>query len=60
MPGAPPAVPEDPHAAGTGALGFHIAERLGAQGRVISADFASEMVDVARRNGDGGALIATS
>jgi ubiquinone/menaquinone biosynthesis C-methylase UbiE len=39
-------------AAGTGDLGFAVAERVGAEGRVISTDFASEMVDVARRNGE--------
>jgi SAM-dependent methyltransferase len=39
-------------AAGTGDLGLEIAERVGAQGRVISTDFASEMVDVARRQGE--------
>jgi ubiquinone/menaquinone biosynthesis C-methylase UbiE len=38
-------------AAGTGDLGFFAAERVGAQGRVISTDFAPEMVDVARRHG---------
>lgn len=38
-------------AAGTGDLGFRVAERLGAQGRLISTDFSSEMVEVARRNG---------
>jgi beta-phosphoglucomutase-like phosphatase (HAD superfamily)/SAM-dependent methyltransferase len=36
-------------AAGTGDLGFQIAERVGDGGRVISSDFAPEMVDVARR-----------
>ena len=39
-------------AAGTGDLGFQIAERVGDQGRVISTDFAAEMVDVARRQGE--------
>jgi ubiquinone/menaquinone biosynthesis C-methylase UbiE len=39
-------------AAGTGDLGFLIAERLGGDGRVISTDFAPEMLDVARRNGE--------
>jgi ubiquinone/menaquinone biosynthesis C-methylase UbiE len=38
-------------AAGTGDLGFHVAERVGQEGRVISTDFAPEMVDVARRFG---------
>jgi ubiquinone/menaquinone biosynthesis C-methylase UbiE len=39
-------------AAGTGDLGFTVAERVGPDGRVISSDFAEEMVDVARRNGE--------
>ena len=39
-------------AAGTGDLGFDIAERVGEGGRVISSDFSPEMVDVARRNGE--------
>jgi ubiquinone/menaquinone biosynthesis C-methylase UbiE len=39
-------------AAGTGDLGFLVAERVGAQGRVVSTDFAPEMVDVARRQGE--------
>jgi SAM-dependent methyltransferase len=39
-------------AAGTGDLGFEVAERVGAEGHVISTDFAPEMVDVARRNGE--------
>lgn len=43
-------------AAGTGDLGFQIAERVGPQGRVISSDFAPEMVDVARRFGEARAL----
>jgi SAM-dependent methyltransferase len=38
-------------AAGTGDLGFAIAQRVGPQGRVISSDFAPEMLDVAKRNG---------
>jgi ubiquinone/menaquinone biosynthesis C-methylase UbiE len=38
-------------AAGTGDLGFAIAERVGEPGRVISSDFSPEMLDVARRNG---------
>ena len=38
-------------AAGTGDLGFRVAERVGEGGRVISTDFAPEMVDVARANG---------
>jgi ubiquinone/menaquinone biosynthesis C-methylase UbiE len=39
-------------AAGTGDLGFAVAERVGPEGRVISTDFAPEMVDVARRQGE--------
>jgi len=39
-------------AAGTGDLGFHFAERVGEEGRVLSTDFAPEMVDVARRQGE--------
>jgi SAM-dependent methyltransferase len=39
-------------AAGTGDLGLLAAERVGDEGRVISTDFASEMVDVARRQGE--------
>jgi len=38
-------------AAGTGDLGFRVAERVGEEGRLISTDFTSEMVDVARANG---------
>ena len=43
-------------AAGTGDLGFRLAERVGEAGRVISTDFAPEMVDVARRNGNARGL----
>jgi ubiquinone/menaquinone biosynthesis C-methylase UbiE len=43
-------------AAGTGDLGFHVAERVGDEGRLISTDFAPEMVDVARRNGQARGL----
>jgi ubiquinone/menaquinone biosynthesis C-methylase UbiE len=43
-------------AAGTGDLGFHVAERVGEEGRVISTDFAPEMVDVARRFGEARGL----
>lgn len=43
-------------AAGTGDLGFQIAERVGDEGRVISADFAPEMVDVARRGSEARGL----
>jgi SAM-dependent methyltransferase len=39
-------------AAGTGDLGFLVAERVGSGGHVISTDFAAEMVDVARRQGE--------
>jgi ubiquinone/menaquinone biosynthesis C-methylase UbiE len=39
-------------AAGTGDLGFLVAERVGGEGRVLSTDFAPEMVDVARRQGE--------
>jgi SAM-dependent methyltransferase len=35
--------------AGTGDLGLQVAERMGERGRVISTDFAPEMVEVARR-----------
>lgn len=43
-------------AAGPGDLGFRIAERVGDEGRVISADFAPEMVDVARRASEARSL----
>jgi ubiquinone/menaquinone biosynthesis C-methylase UbiE len=43
-------------AAGTGDLGLKAAERVGEQGRVISTDFAPEMVEVARRNGEARGL----
>src|SRR5437588_3125859 len=43
-------------AAGTGDLGFRLAELVGEAGRVISTDFAPEMVDVARRNGSARGL----
>lgn len=39
-------------AAGTGDLGFRLAERVGEDGRVICTDFAPEMVDLARRLGE--------
>jgi SAM-dependent methyltransferase len=39
-------------AAGTGDLGLLAAERVGDGGRVISTDFAPEMVDAARRQGE--------
>ena len=38
-------------AAGTGDLGLRIATQVGSEGRVLSTDFSSEMVDVARRQG---------
>lgn len=43
-------------AAGPGDLGFHVAERVGEGGRVISTDFAPEMVDLARRVGEAQGL----
>jgi SAM-dependent methyltransferase len=39
-------------AAGTGDTGFRIAERLGDDGRLLMTDFASGMVDAARRRGE--------
>jgi SAM-dependent methyltransferase len=39
-------------AAGPGELGFRVAPLVGDEGRVISTDFAPEMVDVARRLGE--------
>jgi SAM-dependent methyltransferase len=39
-------------AGGTGDLGLIVAERVGDEGRVIYTDFAPEMVDVARRQGE--------
>jgi SAM-dependent methyltransferase len=39
-------------AAGTGDLGFEIAERVGSEGHLITSDFSPEMLDVARRNGE--------
>lgn len=38
-------------AAGTGDLGLRLAQRVGESGRVISTDFAPQMVEVAKRNG---------
>jgi SAM-dependent methyltransferase len=38
--------------AGAGETGFEIARLLGDDGRLISSDFASEMVDVAQRRGN--------
>jgi len=43
-------------AAGPGDLGFQAADRVGTEGRVLSTDFAPEMVDVARRLGDARGL----
>jgi len=43
-------------AAGTGDLGFQVAERVGEGGHVISTDFAPEMVDAARRYGEARGL----
>jgi SAM-dependent methyltransferase len=40
-------------AGGTGDLSFLVAERVGDAGKVIYTDFAPEMVDVARRQGEG-------
>jgi ubiquinone/menaquinone biosynthesis C-methylase UbiE len=39
-------------ASGPGETGFAIAERLGAEGRLIMTDFAPGMVDAARRHGE--------
>jgi ubiquinone/menaquinone biosynthesis C-methylase UbiE len=43
-------------AAGPGDLGFQAAARVGGEGRVISADFSPEMVEVARRLGESRGL----
>jgi ubiquinone/menaquinone biosynthesis C-methylase UbiE len=43
-------------AAGTGDLGFRAAERVGEEGRLISIDFAPEMVDAARRQSEARGL----
>ena len=43
-------------AAGPGDLGFRVAARVSDSGRVISTDFAPEMVDVARRLGEARGL----
>jgi SAM-dependent methyltransferase len=43
-------------AAGTGDVGFQIAERVGEDGRVLTTDFSPEMVDVARRFGEARGL----
>jgi SAM-dependent methyltransferase len=39
-------------AAGTGDTGFRIAQRLGEDGRLLMTDFASGMIDAARRRGE--------
>jgi SAM-dependent methyltransferase len=39
-------------AAGTGDLGFSAAERVSEDGRVLCTDFAPEMLEAARRNGE--------
>jgi SAM-dependent methyltransferase len=43
-------------AAGPGDLGFRVAERVGDEGRVISSDFAPEMLNIARRQGESRGL----
>ena len=43
-------------AAGTGDLGFIAAERVGESGKVLCTDFAPEMVEAARRNGEARGL----
>jgi SAM-dependent methyltransferase len=43
-------------AAGTGDLGFRVAELIGQLGRVVSTDFAPEMVKVARHQGEARGL----
>jgi ubiquinone/menaquinone biosynthesis C-methylase UbiE len=43
-------------AAGTGDLGLRLAERVGEAGLVMCTDFAPEMLDVARRNGESRGL----
>jgi len=43
-------------AAGTGDLGFAVAERVSEGGHVISSDFSPKMIDVARRNGEARGL----
>ena len=39
-------------AAGTGDLGFIAAKRVGESGKVLCTDFATQMVEAARRNGE--------
>ncbi|MDX6649600.1 MAG: hypothetical protein QOJ97_1551 [Solirubrobacteraceae bacterium] len=43
-------------AAGTGDLGFAAAERIGPEGRLLTTDFAPEMVEAAKRNGEARGL----
>ena len=43
-------------AAGTGDLGFKAAERVGADGKLLTTDFSPEMLDAARRNGEARGL----
>ena len=43
-------------AAGTGDLGFAVAEHVGEGGHLILSDFSSNMLDVARRNGEARGL----
>jgi SAM-dependent methyltransferase len=43
-------------AAGTGDLGFAAAERIGPEGRLLTTDFAPEMVAAAKRNGEARGL----
>jgi SAM-dependent methyltransferase len=43
-------------AAGTGDLGFIAAERVGESGKVLCTDFATQMVEAARRTGEGRGL----
>jgi SAM-dependent methyltransferase len=43
-------------AAGTGDLGFAAAGRIGPEGRLLTTDFAPEMVEAAKRNGDARGL----
>ena len=43
-------------AAGTGDTGFMAARRIGDEGRLVTTDFASSMVEAAQRNGDAQGL----
>jgi ubiquinone/menaquinone biosynthesis C-methylase UbiE len=43
-------------ACGPGDLSFAVAERVGAEGRVMATDFSPEMLDVARRDGEARGL----